>query len=227
MMIKKYSLLKRVSVEKGYYEGLDLDSVLDRFYEVSESAELSNLKPKNNNKLIAYQWIRQWGVKEHPTEGEVEVSVSDFTRAQHCTNCGKAIVHVFWVLDESGKVRPYGSEHLHKALGLSSPINKTKADKIIMELQYKEKVKKERKKELLEKASPDIIKVNSYWRVLGDNNPFRNALITPFGGKPYLTIVLEKEGKYIRVVENSEDQKMMECEGFTRVSEKKNSEVKG
>lgn len=214
-MILKYS-----SLGKPIFQGLDLDETLDKFVNVADAWDLKEhwLKPKNNNKLIAYQWIRMPGVKEHPTEGQIETKVSDMSRAQKCTTCGRKIVHVFWVQDESGFVHPYGSEHLHSALGLSKPLTPSKVDKLVEEMKYAEKMRKQRKTELEQRASSDITVVNRPYGIPADTSlPFRNMR-----HGENVSAVFEKDGKYLRILLNSElDKGILKELGFVEVSPEK------
>lgn len=219
-MIKKYSQLNKTS----NYEGLDYDPNFDVFYEVPKNFDFKGLKSKNNNKLIAYQWIRKPDVREHPIEGLIDVKVSDMSRANKCTDCGRKIVHVFWVQDESGRIKPYGSEHVHTALGLPVSLNKTKIDKLILEMQYEEKLRLQRKKELLESATEDINVTNRTWKMPEHlyTRPFQDYVIKPFSAPEYKTVVYEKDGKYKRIAETSQrDIELLTELGFTPVSEAK------
>ena len=56
---------------------------------------------------------------------------ADWEQADRCSTCGKKIVHVFFVQDaKTGEVLPYGSEHVHVALGYPRPITRGKAQEL-------------------------------------------------------------------------------------------------
>jgi hypothetical protein len=110
----------------------------------------------NGNILVDYEWRtisgEKWSEYEH---GMVTTRVSDWDGAEKCITCGRGIVHIFWVRDkDTGKVSPYGSEHLNIALGYPRELSKTQIDKFKSEFENLSKQKQIRKEELVKRAEP-------------------------------------------------------------------------
>lgn len=79
------------------------------------------------SKFLRYEWIstveEDYSTQE---DGLVSKRVSDWDNAEHCATCGRDIVHVYWVEHSDGTIQPYGSEHLHLALGLPKELSNRK-----------------------------------------------------------------------------------------------------
>lgn len=149
------------------------------------------LKGDNGNKLVAYQHIRTEGEKySGREEGMVGAKVSDFDRAIPCSHCGRPVVHAFYVQDKDGNVMPYGSEHLHTAMGWDDPVNATKQKKIISELDYQQQLYDERKKELSGRGRDSK----------GDANLVFTSALGPNAHQyiPGSYFMQNEDGKYIR-----------------------------
>lgn len=86
----------------------------------------------NGNEAVAYQWIWEWGEKFSVYEdGMVDAKVSDWGRAVKCDVCGRKIVHVYWVRDkDTGKIEPYGGDHVHIALGYDREMSQSKLNSL-------------------------------------------------------------------------------------------------
>ena len=89
----------------------------------------------NGNKVVGYRWIHTQA--EVDTGEEIVVrDVSDWDEAEQCASCGRKIVHTYLVEHkDSGKVFPYGSEHLHQALGYPRELSKQRINQIRNQVQ--------------------------------------------------------------------------------------------
>jgi hypothetical protein len=81
---------------------------------------------KNGSQLLAHVHVRREGEKDSADGGLKAAMVSDWDRAMPCAECGRAIVHAWYVADAKGRVRVYGREHLHTALGLTKMVTPKK-----------------------------------------------------------------------------------------------------
>lgn len=76
---------------------------------------LANILPK----IVGYEWINCDGVKySFKEEGLVEAKVSDWENAYKSEISGRKIVHIYWIQDTDGSVKPYGKFSALKKLGV-------------------------------------------------------------------------------------------------------------
>jgi len=100
-------------------------------HSVKLAAKNKNVKGPNGNEVIGYKWEWTWGLKESKQEdGLVDAKVSDWENAQNCTSCQRPIVHIYWVKDTNGKIKPYGGDHLNESLGYKSELSQQKLTSI-------------------------------------------------------------------------------------------------
>ena len=184
-------------------EGLPEAAGVDRFIKYREGVQ-----GKNGANLVAYQHIRTRGEKWSRREyGIVEAKISDFERANNCDNCGRQIVHVFWVRGKDGRFRAYGRECLHDAMGWEKPVTDVKARNLILKLAEQQQYHRLRKEELLRRANTDLDAANSaFWRAQGG---FRAGQVKPED----TTLLRHADGRLLRVT-LPEDVEIMREEGF-------------
>lgn len=107
------------------------------------------VKGPNGAQALAYEWRWKWGEKFSGREdGMVPAKVSDFSNSESCATCGRSIVHVFWVRDVDGQVRPYGKEHLHIALGYPKELSDAQAERIRVQVVNEDTSKREHEYQL-------------------------------------------------------------------------------
>ena len=173
-----------------------------------------DIEGPNGNILVGYEWRTAEGEKWSDYEGGlVATKVSDWDRAEKCVTCGRKIVHIFWVKDkDTGKVNPYGRDHLHEALGYRKELSKKQVDNFKSKFEDIARMNKIRKEELLNRAEPyyyDSI------RVMRKLTGFSN-IADKIG---WTTFFHEKDGKFVTVLnDNREDFNILKKEGFKEIS---------
>jgi len=118
----------------------------------------------NGNEAVAYEWRWKWDeVYSKREDGLVSAKVSDWDNAEKCKSCGRKIVHVYWVKDkETGKVEPYGADHLHVALGYRRELSKSQVEGIqrkVTNLEAQAKEEKRQREEYEQKVKLRAFKI--------------------------------------------------------------------
>lgn len=124
---------------------------------------------RNGARAIGYEWKSYLGEKYSDYEGGlVGARVSDWDNAERCATCNRPIVHVFWVQEKDGSVRPYGRDHLHIALGYPRELSKNQVEsirrKVVNREQIEEKdatLRKHYQKYIELRASPSVQEANA------------------------------------------------------------------
>lgn len=129
----------RAALPKGPKRGKDEKAPAWVMRAASSEGNASKVVGPNGAKAIAYEWRWTGGIRYSKHEGgAVDVRVSDWDNAETCAHCGVKIVHLYWVKDPDGEVRPYGIEHLNTALGYTGQITESQARKLRQKIEHRE-----------------------------------------------------------------------------------------
>jgi hypothetical protein len=157
---------------------------------------------------VDYEWRNTLGERYSEYEhGLVSTRVSDWDGAEKCATCGRKIVYIFWVKDkDTGKILPYGSDHLNIALGYSKTLSKTQIDKFKSEFENLAQQRQIRKKDLLNRGEPYFYDSLRSMKKVMNFSP----IIDKIGWSTFY-----KDGNFITILnDNSEDLDILKKEGF-------------
>ena len=164
------------------------------------------------NNLIDYEWKYEIGKKWNDREGGlVTAKVSDWDAAEECTVCGRKIVHVFWVEnEETGRIEPYGREHLHVALGYKKELSDRKINSIKTEAEIKKRNREIRREELIIREKDYFFDSVRHLKKI-NNSP----LVDSIG---YTTFYNHQTEKFITILDgNSEDTNILYSLGYATI----------
>lgn len=163
----------------------------DIFYHFTQG-----IKATNGNSLIAYQHVRtEADVYSKREGGLVSGWESDHERTEKCATCGRKIVHIFWIKTKSGKIKPYGREHVHEALGRKKELTEKESRNLITQLENRQIQENARLKELINRAHKDKSQANyRFSRAYLGSTDFLNRSV----------MMKNDKGEYVRVVSEND-----------------------
>jgi len=169
------------------------------------------------SKLIGYEWKTETGEKFSAYDGGlIPAKVSDWSQAEKSQLSGRTIVHIYWI-EKDGQILPYGKNSAMKELGIKAGTIKKMAE----EYMFKARKQAEDYKWLLRVIEKDI----KYPSIETANNAYININYSPLHSpRPrisYLenTVCCCRNGEYLTMRNNAENNKAMVELGFVKVKE--------
>lgn len=189
------------------------------YYDAPKEVVSNDTKPE----IVGYEWRTQKGEKFSAWDGGlVPAKVSDWDAAEVSELSGRKIVHVYWIKEPNGEVKPYGKTSALKRLGYKNP---AKLEKTAQRLVNEAEARKRNRANEIESLSKRKVTAETPLEARKEWFEINTSSVTgqtPSAEQQARVSIWTKDGKYLALLEGpTRTPEMIQEAGFEPVSASK------